>query len=76
MVERIQYGGDISSLSGGYETQMCHTISMEKAHHQYGGGYAVWTCCIIDIEGSVQYRTTKTAQRVVGGCIYLGKMIF
>ena len=53
---------------------------MEEAHHQYGGGYAVWTCHIIDIEESVQYWTTKTAQRVVVFIwwrLYLsGKMIF
>ena len=73
MVEGIQYGGGISSVSGGYTVQMCHTISMEEAHHQYGGGYAVWTCHIINIEEGVQYRTTKIAQGVVDGCIYLGK---
>ena len=50
---------------------MCHTISREEARHQYDGGYTVWTCHIINIEESVQYRTTKTAQGVVGGCIYL-----
>ena len=59
------YRGAISSVSGGYSVQMCHTISMEKAHHQYGGGYAVWTCHINTEEG-VQYRTTKTAQGLVG----------
>ena len=52
---------------------MCHTISMEKAHDQYNKGYAVWTCHIINIEEGVQYMATKTAQGVVGGCIYLGK---
>ena len=41
MVEGIHYGGGISSVSGGYSVQMCHTISMEEAHHQYSGGYAV-----------------------------------
>ena len=60
---------------------MCHNISMEDAHHQYGGGgggggYAVWTSHIVNTEEDMQYRTTKTAQEVVGGCIYLGKMIF
>ena len=55
---------------------MCHTISMEEAHHQNGGGYAVGTCHIINTEDSVQYRAAKTAQGVVGGCIYLGNMIF
>ena len=49
---------------------------MKKAHHQYGVGYAVWTCDIISTEEGVQQRTTKTAQEVLGGCIYLGTMIF
>ena len=35
---------------------------MDLSHHQYREG--------------VQYRTAKDAQGVVGGCIYLGKMIF
>ena len=74
MVEGIQYGGSITSVSEGYSVQMCHTPSiLGEAHHQYGGGYAVWTCHIINIEEGVRYRTTKTAQRVDGGCIYLGK---
>ena len=40
------------------------------------GGYAVWICHIINTEEGVQYMATKTAQGVVGGCIYLEKLIF
>ena len=36
----------------------------------------VWICHIISMEESVQYRTTKTSQGVVGSYIYLGKIIF
>ena len=32
---------------------------MEETHHQYSGGYAVWTCYIINTEEGVQYMTTK-----------------
>ena len=39
-------------------------------------GHAVWTCHIISTEELVQYMATKTAQGVVGGCIYLGKWYF
>ena len=49
---------------------------MKEAHHKYSEGNALWTCQIISTEEDVQPRTTKTAQGVVGGCIYLGKMIF
>ena len=70
MVEAIQHGGGMSSVSGEYSVYMCHTISIEEGNRQYGEGYAVWTCHI-NIEEGVQYRTTKTAQGVVGGCIYL-----
>ena len=43
MVEGIHYGGGISSVGGGYSVQMCHTVSKEEAHHQYGGGKSsVW----------------------------------
>ena len=46
---------------------------MEEAHHQYIREFAVWTYHIISTEEGMQYMTTKTAQGVVGGCIYLGK---
>ena len=36
----------------------------------------MWICHIINMEESVQYRTNKTAQGVVGGYIYLGEIIF
>ena len=70
MVEAIQYGG-------GIRWKICST---DVSHHQYGRGassvqwgHAVWTCHIINTEEGVQYMATKTAQGVVGGCIYLGK---
>ena len=44
---------------------------MEDLHHQYGGRYAVCTYHIINLEEDIQYKTCKTAQGVVGGCIYL-----
>ena len=51
--------------------------SKDLSHHQYGCvASSVWTCHIISTEEGVQYWTTKTAQRAVGGCIYLGKMMF
>ena len=53
------------------------------AHHQYNGGCAVRIChaistvkdvqYIISTDEGVQYGTTKTAQGVVGSCIYLGE---
>ena len=49
---------------------------MEEVHHQYSGGHAVWTCHNINTEEGVQYMATDTAQRVVGGCIYLEKLYF
>ena len=60
MVEGIQYEGGITSVSEGYSVQMCHTSSVWRRH-------------IISMVEGARYRTTKTAQRVVGGCIYLGK---
>ena len=69
MVEGIQYGGGISSIRWKiFSTDVSH-----HQHHQYSGGYVVWTCHIINTEDSVQYMATKTAQGVAGGCIYLGK---
>ena len=52
---------------------MCHNISEEEVHHHYSGGYAVWTCHIINTKEGVESMTTKTAQGVVGGGIYLAK---
>ena len=46
---------------------------MEEVHYQYSGGLAVWTCHIINTEEGMQYMATKTAQGLIGGCIYLGK---
>ena len=69
MVEGIQYGGGISSI----RWKICSTdVSHEEVHHQYSGGHAIWTCHMINTEEAVQYMATKTAQGVVGGCIYLG----
>ena len=41
------------------------TVSMDN---QFSGGYAVWTRHIVNTEENVQYKTTETAQEVVGGC--------
>ena len=49
---------------------------MEEAHHQYSGGCAARISNIISMDEGVQYRTPKTAHVIVGGCIFLGKMIF
>ena len=49
---------------------------MEEVHHQYSGEHAVWICHIISTEESMQYMATKTAQGVVGGCIYVGERYF
>ena len=74
MVEGIQYGGGISSIRRRIFLQMCYTISMEEVHHQYSGGYAVSTRQIINqYRGECEHKTIKTARRVVGGYIYLGK---
>ena len=73
MVEGIQYGGGISSIRWKIFSTVCHTISIEEVYHQYIGGHAVWTCHIINTEEGVHYMATKTAQGVVGSCIYLGK---
>ena len=73
MVESIQYGGGISSIRW-------KIFGTDVSHHQYGGGESSvqWracsmTCHIINTADGVQYMATKTAQGVVGGCIYLGK---
>ena len=75
----LQYSGGYSvrrrhiiNKSERYLVQMCHIISMEEVYDQYSGGQAGWTCIIISTE-VVQYMATKTAQGVVGGCIYLRK---
>ena len=63
--------------------------SKEKVHHQYGrrrcavrrrhtistdaGVQYGHISHIISTNEGVQYRSTKTAQGVVGGCIYLGE---
>ena len=66
-----------------YHQQRMHIISTDAqyalrwrvcstnlSHHQYGGGCMVGISHISDDEG-VWYRTTKTAQGAVSGCIYL-----
>ena len=69
MVEGIQYGGGISSVKWKiFSIDVSHHQVVEEVHHQYSGAYAVWTS-----QEGVQYMATKTAQGVVGGCIYLGK---
>ena len=73
MVEGIQYGGGISSVRWKiFSTDVSHHL-YGGGDHQYNGGRAVWTCHIINTEEGVQYMATKTAQGVVGGCIYLEK---
>ena len=67
MVEGIQYGGGISSI----RWKIFSTDG--EVHHQYSRGHAIWTCHIINTDEFVQYMATRTAQGVVGGCIYLGK---
>ena len=72
MMESIQYGGGMSSVrwrifstnqyGGCTSSAWWSECSIDLSHHQYGEG--------------LQYRTTKSVQGVVGGCIYLGKMIF
>ena len=49
---------------------------MEEVHDQYSGAHAVWTCHIINTEEGVQYMAADTAQGVVDGCIYVGKLYF
>ena len=73
MLEGIQYGGGISSIRW-------KVFNTDVSHSSYGGGassvqwrHAVWTCHIFSTEEGEQYMATKTAQGVVGGCIYLGK---
>ena len=58
-----------SHYGGGYAVRTCHTISTDVSHLQYSGGCEVRTCHVISTVEGVQYRTTKTAQGVVGGCI-------
>ena len=55
-VEGVKYDGD--------ELRICHIISTDLSHHQYGPvASSVRTCRIISTVEDVQYRTTKTAQR-------------
>ena len=79
----VQYSGGFSVRRRHVISKMediqykCVTTSVWKMHIiSMVGGYAVWTSHIVNTEEDMQYRTTKTAQEVVGGCIYLGKMIF
>ena len=74
----MQYGGGYSVFRRHIINKVedilyrCVTPSVwRKAHHQHSRGYAVWTSHIINTEEGVQYMTTKAAQTVVGGCIYL-----
>ena len=59
--------------------QISHTLGTEKGVQHgsvtpsYSRECAVWISHISRTDKSVQYRTTKTAQGVVGGCIYLPK---
>ena len=71
MVDGIQYGGGISSIRW-------KIFSTNVSQHQYGGraSSVQWRACRMDLlhhQYSMQYMATKTAQGVVGGCIYLGK---
>ena len=74
-----QYKEGTSSVRIWCAVRRKHTISTdaassaEEAHHQYGHWCAVRMSHIISTDEGVQYRTTKTAQGVVGGRIYLGK---
>ena len=68
-INYMQYGG-------GYSIWRRHIINKVEDAHYRCVTRSVWRRGIIDTEEGVQYRTTKTAQGGVGGCIYLGKMIF
>ena len=63
MMEGIQYGGGISSVRWRVSVQ----ISMEDAHHQYGGGYTVLICHIINTE-----RVCRTGVPKVQRSCYCG----
>ena len=77
MVEGIQYREGLLSARW-------RIFSTDVLHHQYVGGpsLVLWRVCSMDLSHHqyggecVQYRTTKTAQGVVGGYIYLGKLYF
>ena len=73
MVEGIQYGGGISSIKW-------KIFSTDVSHHQYGGGASSvqWRACRMDLShhqyrGGVKYMAMKTAQGVVGACIYIDR---
>ena len=74
--------------SGGYAVQMCHTISTDVSHLQYGCvTSSVWICHIFSIVEGVQYgpvkssvwkrlcstRLPKTAQKYLVVVFILGK---
>ena len=67
-MEGIQYRGGVSSVRW-------KIFSTEEAHHQYGGGLQYGPAT-----SSVRSRVCSTGLpkllRVVGDCMYLGKMIF
>ena len=71
MVEGIQYGGGISPIRW-------KIFSTDVSHHQYGrcASSVQWRAWYGPVTSSIQRRVcmaTKTAQGVVGGCIFLGK---
>ena len=54
----------------GTPSALMRVCSTDQSHHQHCGGCAKWTSYIISMEERVlQYRTTKTVQGVLGGCI-------
>ena len=53
-------------------TRISYAISTEQPHDQYGGGVQ-YGSVNHQYRRGVQYKTNKTFQVVVGGCIYLGE---
>ena len=64
--EGVQY-------DGGYSVRNSQAIIADEAHLRYRQGCPVPICHTISMDEGAQYRITKTAQGVVGGCIYLGE---
>ena len=50
---------------GGTSSVLMRVCSTEKAHNQYGCRCVVQMSHIISTDESVQYKTTKTAQRML-----------
>ena len=67
----VQYRSDIPSVQRSHIISADMVCSTGEAHYHHEHGCAAQISHTISTDEGVQYRTTRTAQGVDDGCIYL-----